>query len=209
MPSGFVAFPQNLGSGVRFPVLRSFIGPIRSRPRAASRRRPDAVIDPSGNASSAVTKNRRGASRATSRGATSFTMAKTHFARQGRLRTGQALSLGQRHPVTGMPAAVTSETVGDVGPRRRLWACRARRRQTEERSHPIHYAPKLLRRQKPGSADESLIGGPFGLPRPKHTPKAKCLRDLERTKADAFGQSGSETSEPSAGNLSCEVQAMR
>jgi hypothetical protein len=35
---------------------------IKSRPRAASRRRPDAVIEPSGNASAAATESRSGVS---------------------------------------------------------------------------------------------------------------------------------------------------
>lgn len=45
------------------PAMRS----IRRRPRAASRRSPDTLIDPSGNASFAAIASRRGASRATSR----------------------------------------------------------------------------------------------------------------------------------------------
>jgi hypothetical protein len=40
------------------PAMRS----IRSRPRAASRRNPDMVIDPSGNANFAAIESRRGAS---------------------------------------------------------------------------------------------------------------------------------------------------
>ncbi|HWX05839.1 MAG TPA: hypothetical protein VN065_08415 [Bradyrhizobium sp.] len=44
-----------------FPAMRS----IRNRPRAASRRNPDTVIDPSGNANFAAIESRRGASGAT------------------------------------------------------------------------------------------------------------------------------------------------
>jgi hypothetical protein len=58
-----------------FAAMRS----MTSRPRAASRRNPDAVIEPSGKASAAAISNRRGVSGVTFSGGGIEAMAQQHM----------------------------------------------------------------------------------------------------------------------------------